>query len=88
LVLNVTGPEVLRMRDVCEQFGCLMKRDAKFSGRESETALLSNAQKAFELFGLTRISPEQLIEWVAEWIMRGGPTLGKPTHFESRDGKF
>jgi hypothetical protein len=31
---------------------------------------------------------EQMIEMVAEWIRLGKPTLGKPTHFEVRDGKF
>jgi hypothetical protein len=30
----------------------------------------------------------QLVEWVAEWVRRGGADLGKPTHFESRDGNF
>jgi hypothetical protein len=30
----------------------------------------------------------QLIEWTADWVRRGGATLGKPTHFESRDGSF
>jgi len=29
-----------------------------------------------------------MIEWVAHWVKMGGPTLGKPTHFESRDGRF
>ena len=87
-VLNVTGPEILSVRQVCEQFGDLMKRRVKFSGAACDAALLSNAHKTFTLFGLPRVSTEQLIGWVADWTMRGGVTLGKPTHFESRDGKF
>jgi hypothetical protein len=29
-----------------------------------------------------------MIAWIADWICRGGETLGKPTHFEVRDGKY
>ena len=28
------------------------------------------------------------IEWTIEWVKAGGRTLGKPTHFEARDGRF
>jgi len=24
----------------------------------------------------------------ADWLLRDGPTLDKPTHFEARDGRF
>lgn len=88
MVLNVTGPELLSVRQVCEQFGQLMGRTAQFEGTESPTALLSDARLAFRLFGQPRISAAQIICWTADWVMRGQPTLGKPTHFESRSGKF
>jgi hypothetical protein len=29
-----------------------------------------------------------MIASVAEWITRGGPLLGKPTSFQTRDGRF
>ena len=29
-----------------------------------------------------------MMHWIAYWIARGGETLGKPTHFEVRDGKI
>ena len=38
--------------------------------------------------GQPRVNAEQLIEWVADWVKRGGQNLGKPTHFEVRDGKY
>ena len=29
-----------------------------------------------------------MMEWIADWVRRGGASLGKPTHFRVRDGKF
>ena len=87
-VLNVTGPELVRVRAVCERFGQLMKKEANFIGVETPNALLSNARQALELFDSPRVNTEQLIHRIAQWVMRGGPTLGRATHFESRDGKF
>jgi len=88
LVLNVTGPELLSVKEICEQFGQLMKKTVAFKGVESATALLSNAQQAFKRFGLPRTSAEQMIHWTADWVLRNQPTLGKPTHFESRTGQY
>jgi hypothetical protein len=87
-IVNLTGPELLSVRAVCERFGQLMKKPVHFAGGESETALLSNTQRAVELFGPPRVPADRLMEWVAAWVMRGGTHLGKPTHFESRSGRF
>jgi nucleoside-diphosphate-sugar epimerase len=87
-ILNLTGPEMLRVRDVAEQFGKLMGKPVSFEGEESASALLNNAGAAYALFGLPVVKAESLIEGVANWVMRGGESLGKPTHFESRDGRF
>ena len=87
-VINVTGPETLSVRRVCEQFGQLMHRPLRFTGIEADTALLSDAKRGLELLGPPRVKADQLIEWVADWVARGGKSLNKPTHFESRDGRF
>jgi nucleoside-diphosphate-sugar epimerase len=87
-VVNLTGPELLSVRDVCERLGRLMGRPVRFSGAESPTALLSDARPALDLLGPPRVGADELIEWVARWVSRGGRSLGKPTHFESRDGHF
>ena len=50
--------------------------------------MLSDASRAFARFGRPRVTAEQLIEWIADWIARGGETLGKATRFEVRDGRF
>ena len=88
LVMNMAGPELLNVREVCEQLARRMGRDITFTGAESNTALLSNAQRSFKLFGRPTVTAEELIDRVADWVGKGGPLLGKPTHFESRDGKF
>lgn len=87
-VLNVAGPELLSVRSVAEEFARLLGRPANFRGSESSDALLSNGQLGHRLFGPPRVGAQQLIHWTAEWTGRGGATLGKPTHFEARDGKF
>jgi nucleoside-diphosphate-sugar epimerase len=87
-VFNVTGPEVLSVRRVAERFGELFGVAPRFMGTESATALLSNAAAGIAALGPPRVSTDQLIEWVADWLTRGGRLLGKPTHFEARDGKF
>jgi nucleoside-diphosphate-sugar epimerase len=86
--INVTGPETLSVRRVCEAFAGLMEKPVTFTGTEAPTALLSNAQLSHRLFGYPRVSIDQVTRWTADWIMRGGGGLGKPTHFETRDGKF
>jgi nucleoside-diphosphate-sugar epimerase len=88
LVLNVTGPDVLRVRQVATELGRLMGRSVAFAGVEQADALLSDAQHAVQLFGRPRVSTEQSLHWIADWVSHGGRSLGKPTHFEVRDGRF
>ncbi len=87
-VINLTGPEILSVREVAETMGRLLGKAPKFCGTEQETACLGDAAQSHRLFGLPRVSAGQLIEWVVDWVKRGGETLGKPTHFEVRDGRY
>jgi len=87
-LLNVTGPERVCCREVCERFGQLTNKRVKFSDSEGPVALLSDATRAFELFGKPRVSLDCLIKWTADWIVRENPTANKPTHFEVTDGEF
>ncbi len=87
-VLNVTGPETVSIRRVAQQFGKIFGVDPRFSGEERETALLSNAARAQRLFGYPSVSLDQLLDRIADRVQRGGATLNKPTHFETRDGRF
>jgi len=87
-LINLTGPELLSVRVVCEALGRLLGRKPVFTGAEADTALVSNAEKALQLFGPPKVSASQLLEWVAAWVRAELPTLNKPTHFESREGRF
>ncbi|WP_145263933.1 NAD-dependent epimerase/dehydratase family protein [Planctomycetes bacterium Pan216] len=87
-VLNVSGPETLGVRHVCEEFARRMDKPVTFSGEEAPTALLNNGQQSHQRFGYPSVNATQMIDWVAAWVMRGGETHGKPTSFQVRDGKF
>ncbi len=87
-VLNVTGLERLRVRTLAERFGKAFGVEPMFRGREEETALLSDASRCRSLFGGPRVSVDEMIERVAHWVREGGPSLGRPTHYEERAGKF
>jgi nucleoside-diphosphate-sugar epimerase len=87
-VLNVAGPELLSLRRLAEQFGRLLGKKVVFQGAEAAEALLSNGQEVHRLFGYPRVGVTQMMEWIAAWVRAGGANLGKPTHFEVRDGAF
>jgi nucleoside-diphosphate-sugar epimerase len=87
-VLNITGAELLSVRSVAEEFAKRFDKPVRFEGEEASDALLSNAAKSHQLFGAPRVSSQQMIGWIAEWIERKGTTLAKPTHFEDRAGNF
>ena len=87
-VLNVTGPETVSVRAVAQRFGELLGRQPNLRGTEQPEALLSNAGQAFKVFGYPSVALEQVIEWVAGWVIDGGPVLDKPTKYAVRDGRF
>jgi nucleoside-diphosphate-sugar epimerase len=87
-VLNVTGREALSVRDLAERFGKRLGREPVFGGTEGPDALLSNATLLHTTFTPPATTVEEMIEHVARAIEENAPTLGKPTHFETRDGRF
>lgn len=87
-IINIAGPELLSVRQVAQTFGKRLKKSVRFEGLESPDALLSNAEKAYRLFGHPTVTADQVIGWIADWVSRGGTTLAKPTHFEERAGRF
>jgi nucleoside-diphosphate-sugar epimerase len=88
LVLNIAGPELLSVREVAQQFAEKLGKPVRFDGAEASDALLSNVQRAHQLFGSPRVSAAQMMTWIADWLSRRGVTLAKLTHFEDRAGRF
>jgi nucleoside-diphosphate-sugar epimerase len=88
-VLNLTGPDVVSVREAALRFAHLFDRaDPEIVGVEADAALLSDASKCHALFGPPAVDTDTLIDWTAAWVASEQPTLGKPTHFETRDGRF
>ena len=86
--INLTGPELLSVREIATRCGEIMDKPVSFTGKEADTALLSNSTRAHEMLGLPRVPAKQVIDWTARWVAAGGQSLGKPTHFQTRDGKY
>ena len=57
-------------------------------GKEEPTAWLTNTSLAAKLFGRPVVDTAQLIAWTADWVARSMPSLGKPTKYEVRDGRY
>jgi nucleoside-diphosphate-sugar epimerase len=88
LALNLTGPDVLSVRAVAARLAELMGKSVKFTGIESGLALLNNPAQACKLLGPPPTPLESAMRWTANWVMQGGASLNKPTHFEVGDGRY
>jgi nucleoside-diphosphate-sugar epimerase len=86
--INVSGHEILAVRDLAAKFGELLKRDPVIVGTEQPTAWLTDTSQATKLFGYPVVDTERLIGWTADWVARAMPSLGKPTKYEVRDGRY
>lgn len=86
--VNVTGPETVSIRKASIQLGKYLGKEPIFAGEEGNTAYLSDSSLAMEMFGYPDVCAHTLIRWQAEYIMAGGRTLDKPTHFEERKGSY
>jgi nucleoside-diphosphate-sugar epimerase len=86
--INVSGPEILAVRDLAKQFGKLFGREPILVGKEEPTAWLTDTSRAIKLFGRPVVDTQQLVKWTADWVARSMPSLGKPTKYEVRDGRY
>jgi nucleoside-diphosphate-sugar epimerase len=86
--LNVSGPEVASVRALALAFGERLGKTPVLAGEEQSTAWLVNTAEQTRLFGYPRVPLAKLVDWTADWVARGGASLGKPTHFEVRDGSY
>ncbi len=86
--INMTGPDVISVREVAEQVGRMVGNEVRFKETELPTALLSQAAHNYSLIGEPLISLETMLRWSIQWLQLGGESLGKPTKFQVTDGRF
>jgi len=87
-ILNITGPETVSVKWAAERLGEYLGKAPAYAGEPSGSAYLNNASEAMALFGYPAVPIHTLVKWQAEWILSGGRSLGKPTHFEERKGSY
>jgi hypothetical protein len=85
--LNLSGPKV-SIREIAVGLGRRLGVEPVFTGSEAPSALLVDCSEADRLFGAPEVKLDTMLDWTAEWIRRGGASLGKPTHYEARDGQY
>jgi len=87
-IVNVTGPETLKVRDIAQRIGGVLGKEPRFTSQEAATSLLSNASKCVERFGRPTVSLDEMIGLIVPWVAAGRPVLNKPTKYSVRDGRF
>jgi len=85
---NVSGPEVIGVRWLAAEFARRFGKAAQVTGTEAPTAWLVDTALTQKILGAPATPLAKMIDWVADWVGRGMPSLGKETHFSSRDGKY
>ncbi len=87
-IINLTGPEIVSVKWVAEEFGKRFNKKPFYTGEAMDTALLNNASRIFSYFGYPRVPLMKMIDWISKWILAGKTVYNLPTHYEVRTGKF
>ena len=86
--LNVTGPETASVRQVATALAEIMDAPVTFRDDVGSVAYLNCAARMYSTMGYPRVPLATVLHWTADWVARGGRSLGKPTHFEVNTGRF
>ena len=87
-VYNLCRPEIFSVRETATRFGELLGCAPVFSGSETATAFLGKAAQLCAALEAPATPMENILRWTAQWVKQGGHDLGRPTHFEVRDGNY
>jgi nucleoside-diphosphate-sugar epimerase len=85
--LNVSCPPA-SVRAIAEAVGKRLGKAPVLKGTEAPDAWLIDVSEQNRLMGEPRVSLSRMIGWTADWVQRGMPSLGKDTHFDTRDGTY
>ncbi len=86
--LNIGAPHAHSIRTLAEIFGERFGKTPLYEGEEAAEGWVNDTSQAQRLFGLPVVPTTLVIDWVADWLERGLPLHGKPTHYEERTGRF
>lgn len=86
--LNIAAPKIEAIRTLAEGLAERLGKRPQFEGEEAENAWVMNGNEAERLFGPPLVSTDTMLDWIADWVARDGSSYGKPTHYDSRDGRF
>ena len=87
-ILNITGHEILSVRQTALRFGSLFGVAPVFVNQEEPSSLLNNPAKSMGLFGKPKVPITLVMNWIVSWLNSHQRLLNKPTHFEVRNGKY
>ena len=85
-IINLTSPQVYRVRDIANKLGKLMGKKVRFKNKPRGTNLLADARLAKKLFGMPRTSLDKGLKILAESVMEHEFPLDKPAKWEKRSG--
>jgi nucleoside-diphosphate-sugar epimerase len=86
--LNIGNPANSSIRDLATQLGERLGKRPVFVNEEAADAWINDTGQATGLFGPPIVGVDRMLDWTADWLLRGMPNYGKPTRYEERSGKF
>jgi hypothetical protein len=86
--LNIGNLTNSSIRDLATRLGERLGKRPVFANKEAADAWINDTRQATELFGPPAVSVDRMLDWTADWLLRGMPSYGKPTRYEVRDGRF